>query len=122
MREMHNHCSRCENLGVVRVLNEEQQLDSLCSCGCYWANFATVKVWQLPTLNRKIEQAFKVQRCPLVWFLPDNEKGSVPRGELLPSLSRYADQWAVRVRAAQGFWSNWSTIFDDYPGHWMDRY
>lgn len=106
-------CGRCDNLGILRVSNDEEMLFALCACACNWASLSSVRFWDLPVINREIENAFRIERCPLTWFLPDNERESVPHGQVIPSMGKAIGEWKTRMRNAREFWANWGEIFDE---------
>lgn len=113
-------CDRCQCLGIVRVENKEQGLDSLAYCNCEYARSGT-QLWKIPQLNKKIAGAFTVTHCPLMWFLPDNERESVPRGWLVSSIDDKVIEWKARMTEAEKFWKDWGTLFDERPTHHMDN-
>lgn len=109
---------QCDELGVLRVTNTEQEMDSLVYCGCEWSRLPS-QIWILPQLNRKISTAFSVERVPLAWFLPDNERESVPRGTIFDeSLVSKIQAWHKRLKDAEGFWTGWGNIFEDTQRTW----
>ena len=113
-------CKRCRNLGILRIQNKAQELDSLVFCSCDWSEEAA-QLWQIPRVSKKIEEAFEVSCCPLMWFLPDNERESVPRGTMVSSIEQKALEWRARMLEAKDFWANWAGIFEDKNKHWQDR-
>lgn len=103
-------CNRCLNLGLLRARVKGQTQESLVYCTCKWAEL-TNYVWRLPEVTRSIEQAFEISKCPLAWFLPDNEPQSVPRGQLIASLGRSRSKWLERIRQAENFWAEHFELF-----------
>lgn len=112
------YCERCKNLGIVRVQNIEEKLDSLVYCTCEWAKLPS-QVSGIPVINKKISDAFSVTACPLTWFLPDNERGTVPAGWLDPSVREKIHEWTIRLNEAKKFWDQWGPVFEDVPYHHM---
>lgn len=97
-----DHCANCRDVGVLRVINKTQE--SLALCTCEWAR-RIPQSCGLPVINQAILAEFEAQACPLKWFLPDNERESVPRGNLTASLSGKLTEWNNRVEEAKTFWA-----------------
>lgn len=113
-------CLKCDDVGVLRVKDDEQGFDSLVYCTCDWAK-QTVQPWRFPRLTTKIESAFTVTKCPLAWFLPDNERGSVPVGSMNNSVAQKISEWNKRAKDAEEFWKQWLPVFEDKkPRHHME--
>lgn len=79
-----------------------------------------VHIWKLPEVNKKIETAFEVTRCPSAWFLPENEKGKVSRGNFLASVGKIAERWRERIRKAEAFWVEYGPLFESRITFWND--
>lgn len=101
----------------VKAIGEPQE--ALVYCLCDWSKL-TAQIWKLPRVNKKIEGAFEVVRCPLGWFLPDNERDSVPRGKLLSSMQPIVKRWHERIRSAESFWREYGALFDERPQFWNE--
>lgn len=114
-----NSCNRCGDLGILRLTTDHGQVNSLCFCVCEWSRL-TCQIWKLPRLNRKIESSFEIAKCPLEWFLPDNERGTIPRGQMLASIGKISDRWRERLRDAEEFWKEYGPVFDDRPNFWNE--
>lgn len=115
------NCEKCRNLGIVRVQNKEESLDSLAYCGCSWSSGPSM-IWKIARMNQRIAQAFEVTPVPVVWLRPDAEKRSVPRGSLISTIEGKAEEWALRVREAEKFWADWGTVFAEHKEHWTEKY
>lgn len=110
-------CKACGELGIVRLKSNGAGDEALCYCGCVWSR---AQVWKLPTLNAQIEEAFQVSRCPLTWFLPDNERASVPRGRFIASMGPIVQKWRERVKQAEKFWAEYGALFEPTPKFWNE--
>jgi hypothetical protein len=104
-------CARCRDFGILRLRVNGQDEETLAYCKCDWFNKCPGHIWDLPQVSWVLEQAFEVSQCPLGWFLPDNERESVLRGQLIPSLQPIADRWKARVRKAEAFWRDHAQTF-----------
>lgn len=107
-------CSRCGDLGILRLQANGTKEESLCYCVCLWSR-QPAQIWKLPRLSRSIEDAFEVSKCPLAWFLPDNERESVPRDQLIASIGAIAERWRTQIRRAEEFWREYAPVFDLRP-------
>jgi hypothetical protein len=105
-------CQRCGDLGIVHLRANGGLDETLAYCVCERAKGAD-QVWDLPEISRDIAKAFVITRCPLSWFLPDNERGSVPRGQLLASIGAIAERWRSRIRNAETFWREHAELFGE---------
>lgn len=111
----------CGQLGILRVRNDEQGMDSLVYCGCSWSNM-DIQPWELPILNSKIKSAFTIEHCPREWFIPDNAPNTILRGpDFDETVSPKIQSWHGRLKAAETFWKDWGTVFEDIKTHWSDR-
>lgn len=112
---------KCDGLGIVRAINTAQNMDVLMKCDC---DAGKQQNWPLPVKNHRIESLeFEIQRCPLAWFLPDNERESVKRGDLVVSVFKKGDEWLTRIRESVKFWEKWDSILNKKPlrGHWQEK-
>lgn len=116
---LNERCDQCRDLGILRVYSQDQaDMESLVYCGC---GRPYEPVWRLPMLSRRMREAFRVEKVPLAWFLPDNDRGSVPVGSLIASVDAKVHDWTDRLRKAEKFWEQWGTIFDDPKNHMEGR-
>lgn len=109
-------CDRCHDLGLLRVVDVEQKLDSLVLCSC---DQGSRQAWKLPKINAKIQKAFTVARLPDSWFKPDEVKAGSDSKIVIDGVTRKMGEIRNRVNKAQEFWAEWGAIFDDAPDNYM---
>ena len=112
-------CTRCGDFGILYLVANGEKTETLCYCGCDWSDLKG-QIWKFPKLNKKIEESFEVSRCPLGWFLPDNERGNVPRHLFLASMAPIVERWSSRTKAAEKFWQEYGPIFEPHPTFWNE--
>lgn len=102
-------CRVCGDFGILRaqVKGEGRTEEALVYCDCDWfTDDKQAHIWALPAKGPRIEAAFTLTKCPLAWFLPDNERKSTTRESFVASLTPIVERWTKRVRESEAFWAD----------------
>lgn len=98
---IHQECSSCFDLGVIRTREYNSHFETLMLCDCLEGQKQT---YALPRWEWKLGKLFARERCPVSWFKPETTVGD--GGQIkMESLQKKIEYWRAKLKIAEGYWA-----------------